>query len=81
MTQPARKSLPSGTVISLGLIIGGLVLIAARLLPGDGDDSQPLELALRLDASAQGFDSPVLLTGAGDGSGDVFAISAADDPG
>jgi len=77
VTEPSQRRLSAGAVINLGLIIGGLVLIVGllvmRLLPGD-EGNEPIELALQLQQSAEGFDSPVLLTGAGDGSTDRYVV-------
>ena len=75
MTQRGQSRPSAGVFINLGLIIGGLFLVALvvliRMLPGDGDSGEPIDLAIQLEPVAAGLDGPVLLTGAGDGSARV----------
>lgn len=79
MTQPAGRSLGAGVVINLALISGGLVLIAAlavgRLLPAaTSEPGEPMTLSVGFEPIAGGFDEPVFLGGAGDGSGDRYVV-------
>ena len=71
MTRPQKQYLNSGVIISLGIIIVGLLGIAAlligQLLSADDDAGRRLDLALELEVVAEGLDSPVLLTGDGTG--------------
>jgi glucose/arabinose dehydrogenase len=79
LTQPARGGLSAAVVINLALVVGGLVLIAAlavgRLLPGEtAAPGEAISLSITLEPVARGFDGPVFLTGAGDGSGDRYVV-------
>ena len=69
MSEPASKPLSSGVVINIGIIavgvIGIIVLLGVRLLDDGGEPAQPLDLAVRFEVAAEGFDAPVLLTGDG----------------
>jgi glucose/arabinose dehydrogenase len=68
----------AAAIINLGIIavvvVAIAVMLAGRLLDGDDPPSQLVDLTVRLEAVASGFDSPLLLVGAGDGSADRFVV-------
>ncbi len=73
----ARSSGPgSGVVINAAIIVIGLIgivaLLAAQLFGDDASPAEPLDLSIRLETVAAGFDAPVLL--AGDGEGDRYVV-------
>lgn len=76
MTRPQKQYLNSGVVISLGIIVVGLLGIAAlligQLLSADDGAGRRLDLALEFEVAAEGLDSPVLL--AGDGTGRRYVL-------
>jgi len=79
VTGPESRPLGAGPIINLGLIVIGIVAIAVLLIgqllgTGDREPSQALDLGVRLEAVADGFDAPNLLVGAGDGSGDRYVV-------
>jgi glucose/arabinose dehydrogenase len=78
LTQTPRP-LNAGTIVNLGLIATGLIAIAvialAQLVGGDDTKAAaPLDLSVRLEPVADGFDGLVFLSGAGDGSGDRYVV-------
>ncbi len=68
----------SGVVLSIAIIILGLVGIVAlrlgRTIVGEDEAAGPIDLSVELAVVASGFESPVLLTGSGDGSGDRYVV-------
>lgn len=78
MTQDQRRYIGSGVVINIGIIVLGLagiaILLVAQGLSGGAETKRPLELRVVLSAVASGLDSPVFLSGAGDGSGDRYIV-------
>ncbi len=78
-TQPGSRRVGASAILNLGIIVIGLAAIAGLLLlnvtaDDDASSGGPLELSLQLDQVAEGFDAPVLLAGAGDGSGDRLVV-------
>jgi glucose/arabinose dehydrogenase len=77
VTKAPRRPIGSGVVLNSAIIVIGLVgiaiLLAGQLLDGD-ETPEPIELSVELSAVASGLDSPVLLAGAGDGSGDRYVV-------
>ena len=78
MTQEKRRPISSSVVLNVGIIVLGLVgiviLLVAQALDLGEEPAEPLDLTLRLSSVASGFESPVFLTGAGDGSGDRYVV-------
>jgi glucose/arabinose dehydrogenase len=78
VTGAAPRRIGSGAVIDLGIIVIGLLgivlLLVARTLQTVGESPPPLDLALDLTPVAAGLDGPVLLLGAGDGSGERYLV-------
>jgi glucose/arabinose dehydrogenase len=71
--SPGSRPLRAGVVINVAIIALGLVGIVALLLGGVLQDEAAVDdapdLSIGLEPIASGFESPVLLVGAGDGSG------------
>jgi hypothetical protein len=78
VTRPASRPVNSGVIISLGIIVVGLVgiglLLVARQFEEQRPPSVPLDLVVRIETVAAGFEAPVFLTGAGDDSGDRYVV-------
>ena len=77
-TRPARR-LGAAAVLNLGIIALGLLAIVGLLVAGaiPGEERSPdlpPGLSLRLESVAEGLSEPVLLLGAGDGSGDRLVV-------
>lgn len=73
----SRQPLGSGVVLHIGSIVLGLVSIAVLSggqVLGGNEPAEPLDLSVELSVVASGFESPVFLTGAGDGSGVRYVI-------
>ena len=77
MTQP-RRSVSSSVVLNSGIIVLGLigivVLLVGRVITGQDEASGPIDLSVELTEVASGLESPVLLAGAGDGSGARYVV-------
>jgi glucose/arabinose dehydrogenase len=75
---PDRRPLGAAVILNIGIIAIGLVGIAVLLLgglrEGEPEASFRTDLAVRLETVASGFDEPLLLVGAGDGSGDRLVV-------
>jgi len=78
VTEGKRRSVGSGAVINVAIIALGLagiaILLVGRALDSEADTSGPLDLAVELSVVASGLESPVFISGAGDGSGDRFVV-------
>jgi glucose/arabinose dehydrogenase len=79
VSRPSPRRPGAGIIINLAIIVIGLIGIGGLLLVGlvsDDEDvpGRPIELSLQLQPVADGFESPVLLVGAGDGSGHRFVV-------
>ncbi len=78
MTADRRRYIGSGVVINVAIIVLGLAGIAILLLTqglgGEAGTKRPLELKVELSTVASGLESPVFLSGAGDGSGDRYIV-------
>ncbi len=78
MTQVQSRRLGTGAILNLGIIVIGIIAIVGMLIVGfvSGEEvpPEPIDLAVQLEAVAEGFDSPVLLIGAGDDSGDRYVV-------
>ena len=73
----ARRPAGSGVVrqvvfTALGFVATG-VLLASQPVAGD-ESTEPLDLRVELSAVASGFESPVFVSGSGDGSGDRYVV-------
>ncbi|HSM34405.1 MAG TPA: PQQ-dependent sugar dehydrogenase [Anaerolineae bacterium] len=76
---PQPRGPGAGSILNLGIIAIGLLAITGLLVADfvSGEDpstDEPLALAIALEPVAEGLDSPVLLTGSADGSGDRFVV-------
>jgi len=78
VTADRRRYIGSGVVINLAIIVLGLAGIAILLVTqgfgGEAETKGPLELEVELSTVASGLESPVFLSGAGDGSGDRYIV-------
>lgn len=78
MTRPARDRAGSGIVINIILIVAGLigisVLLLVQFVQGEEQPPEPLDLRVSIESLTGGFEAPVLLAGAGDGSGDRLVV-------
>ena len=75
-----RRSINAGLVINVAIITLGLVgiaiLLVGQALEGEDDAAGPLDLRLELSTVTSGLESPVFLTGAGDGSGSAMSSNS-----
>ena len=73
-----RRFVRSSTVLNLGIIVLGLIGIVAVLVGrtfwAEEESLGPLDLSVELTAVAAGLESPLFLTGAGDGSGVRYVV-------
>ena len=78
MTADQRRYMGSGVVINVAIIVLGLagiaILLVTQGLGGEAETMRPLELKVELSAVTSGLESPVFLSGAGDGSGDRYIV-------
>ena len=64
-----------GRLLALGAIVVVVVIVSALLLSQTGAlGAAPDPLRIELVPVASGFDQPVLVTGSGDGSGDLYVV-------
>jgi glucose/arabinose dehydrogenase len=78
VTEARKSRISAGTIINLGIILVGIVvivvLLVAQLIKDDPGASEPIDLTLRFEPVAEGLAGPVLLIGAGDGSADRYVV-------
>jgi glucose/arabinose dehydrogenase len=78
-SRPRPRPVSASVIINFGIIAAGLVAIGIVLIMQLGPDDEPAtaqltDLAVELEPVAEGFASPVLLVGAGDGSGHRYVV-------
>ena len=78
MTKARPSRVNAGTVINIGIITLGviaiLVLLVMQFVGDEAEPAEPIDLAIDLVPVAEGLEAPVLLVGAGDGSGDRYVV-------
>jgi len=79
VTGPESRRPGAGTIINLGIIVIGIVAIVVLLIGqllgnASREPAQPIDLEVRFETVADGFEAPTLLIGAGDGSGDRYVV-------
>jgi glucose/arabinose dehydrogenase len=76
--RPQSRGPGAGAILNLGIIAIGLLaiagLLAADFVSGEDPATDEPALAIALEPVAAGLDSPVLLTGSSEGSGDRFVV-------
>ena len=77
MTQQ-KRTVGSGVILNIAIIVLGIagiiIVLVGRAFLGEEEAAGPLDLSVELRAVASGLESPVFLTGAGDGSGVRYVV-------
>ncbi len=73
-----KRTVGSGVVFNIAIIVLGIagiiILLIGRTFLGEEEAAGPIDLSVELTAVASGLESPVFLTGAGDGSGVRYVV-------